>query len=69
MSVTLASQILSGFCLIPDLYAEVRYLYAKIPVFYTNICLFGFHCSGNIRGQVLICCLWSVANGSARVMH
>ena len=76
MLVTLPSAIMSGFCLIaalyaqnPAFYAEVPSIYAKIPAFYADICLFGFHCSGNMRWRVLIFCLWSIDNDGARVMH
>ena len=55
----LASQLMSNFCPIPD-------LYAKVPDFYADIFLFMFHCDGNVRGQVPVDCLWSVTNDSAR---
>ena len=55
MSVTLASQILSIFCPIPDLY--------------TDIYIFGFHRPGNVCGKVLVGRLQSIANDSTREMH
>ena len=62
MSVTLASQILSDLCLIPD-------LFAKTPDFYNNIYLFCFLCAGNICGRVLLERLQSIANDSAHLMR
>ena len=61
MLVTFASQILSNFCTIPA-------LYAKIPTFNADIYLFSFRCDDNIRGRVLVGCLFYLSN-SARVMR
>ena len=69
MSVTLASQIMSDFYPLTDLYAKVPFIYAKISYFYTHICLLGLHCAGNICGLVLVCHIQSVANDSARTMR
>ena len=69
MLVTLASLILSNFCLIPDLYAKIPSLYSQIPDFYADICLLGFHCAGNVQGKVLIFRLKSVYNDGARDMR
>ena len=40
--------------------------YAQIPAFYADIFLFVFHCAVNVRDQVPVDCLWSIANDSAR---
>ena len=53
--VTLASQSMSIYDLIPDLYAKlpvfkVPALYAEILSFYANIYVFGFHYTSNVCG-------------------
>ena len=72
----MASQYLSDLCPIPALfakiaafYAKVSALYAKIPAFYSDISLFGSHCAGNVRGQVPVGFLRSVANDDVRTMR
>ena len=37
MPVTLATQIMSNFCLIPALYAKIPDFYAKVPALYSKI--------------------------------
>ena len=53
---------------IPAFYAKVPALYAEMPAFYAVIYRFGFHCVGNIYGQVAIDYLYSIANYRARVL-
>ena len=71
----LDSQYMFNLCPIPALYSEIPAFYAKAPdlyaktsPFYADIFPFGFHFSGNIRGQSPISCLWSIANYGALVM-
>ena len=69
MSVTLASQTLSDFCPISDLYDKIPALYAKISAIYSDICLFSLHCAGNVRGQVLVSRLRYIVNDGAHVLR
>ena len=69
MLVTLASRYLSDFRTIPSLYAKVPALCAKISDLYAYTSLFGFHCSGNVRGRVAVGCHRFVANDSVRAMR
>ena len=48
---------------------RIRALYAKIYDFNADIFLFVFHCADNIRGWVLIGCLWFIYNYSVCAMR
>ena len=69
MLVTLSSRILSNLCLIPAFYAKIPTFNAKVPDLCANICLFGFHCAGNLHGCVILIHLRFVSNDGAHTMR